>query len=290
MHRTTKTVLFLLIPAIAVGLWTSSRAAPPSVEEPAVEGPSSAAEPPAAVHALGRLEPSGTVLRIGVPAGNEGSCVGELRVAERQQVKSGQILAHMDTFAKKKHEVLEAEARVEAARARLRQIEAGGKRGETAEALAEVRRAAHRLEARGRSLRRAEALFRQGIVAPQIAEDERSAYEEAAQEHQMARARLASVQEVRRVDVELQRAEIAVAESELATARADLGTAVARAPRAGQVLRIHARPGERPGEKGLLELGDVSRMQAVAEVFEGDLGRVAGGAAATVELLSTGRA
>ncbi|MFN8706268.1 MAG: HlyD family efflux transporter periplasmic adaptor subunit, partial [Planctomyces sp.] len=44
-----------------------------------------------------------------------------------------------------------------------------------------------------------------------------------------------------------------------------------RAPSAGRILRIVSRPGEKISEKGIMELGDVSRMEAVAEVFEADV-------------------
>ncbi|MEB3327479.1 MAG: efflux RND transporter periplasmic adaptor subunit [Synechococcus sp.] len=47
-----------------------------------------------------------------------------------------------------------------------------------------------------------------------------------------------------------------------------------RAPIAGSVLKLHARVGERPGETGVLELGASSRMQALVEVYESDVGRV----------------
>lgn len=47
-----------------------------------------------------------------------------------------------------------------------------------------------------------------------------------------------------------------------------------RAPIDGTVLRIQARPGERPGDEGILELGNSERMEAVVEVYESDIGRV----------------
>ena len=47
-----------------------------------------------------------------------------------------------------------------------------------------------------------------------------------------------------------------------------------RAPIGGTVLKLHARVGERPGDSGVLELGASSRMQALVEVYESDVGRV----------------
>jgi HlyD family secretion protein len=43
---------------------------------------------------------------------------------------------------------------------------------------------------------------------------------------------------------------------------------------AGRILKIHTHPGEKLNERGVLELGDVLRMQAVAEVFEADVSLV----------------
>lgn len=47
-----------------------------------------------------------------------------------------------------------------------------------------------------------------------------------------------------------------------------------RAPIAGTVLRLHARVGERPGDKGVLELGNSDRMEALVEIYESDIDRV----------------
>ncbi|MFM9110885.1 MAG: HlyD family efflux transporter periplasmic adaptor subunit [Prochlorococcaceae cyanobacterium] len=52
-----------------------------------------------------------------------------------------------------------------------------------------------------------------------------------------------------------------------------------RAPFAGTVLKLHARTGERPGDKGILELGASDRMEAVIEVYESDIDRVRPGQA-----------
>jgi len=54
----------------------------------------------------------------------------------------------------------------------------------------------------------------------------------------------------------------------------DLELTELRAPIDGQVLRLHARVGERPAEKGVLELGNSDQMQALIEVYESDIDRV----------------
>jgi len=58
--------------------------------------------------------------------------------------------------------------------------------------------------------------------------------------------------------------------------------AVARSPQDGQVLKIHTRPGELVGNKGIISLGQTQRMVAVAEVYESDVSRIKKGQPATV--------
>lgn len=65
-----------------------------------------------------------------------------------------------------------------------------------------------------------------------------------------------------------------VARAELERVRADLANTTLRAPMDGTVLRIEARVGERPGDKGILELGASERMEALLEVYESDIDRV----------------
>lgn len=65
-----------------------------------------------------------------------------------------------------------------------------------------------------------------------------------------------------------------VARADLERVQADLDNTVLRAPINGTVLRILSRVGERPTDKGILELGASERMEAVLEVYESDIDRV----------------
>jgi HlyD family secretion protein len=69
-------------------------------------------------------------------------------------------------------------------------------------------------------------------------------------------------------------------QAELVKVEADLVHTELRAPISGTVLRINARVGERPGDKGVLELGASDRMEALVEVYESDIARVRPGMAA----------
>ncbi|MFM8935398.1 MAG: HlyD family efflux transporter periplasmic adaptor subunit [Vulcanococcus sp.] len=70
------------------------------------------------------------------------------------------------------------------------------------------------------------------------------------------------------------RGQLTQVRAQLAKVQTDLLLSELRAPIAGTVLRVIARPGERPGDEGILELGATDRMEAVAEVYESDINRV----------------
>ncbi|MBP1686906.1 MAG: HlyD family efflux transporter periplasmic adaptor subunit [Deltaproteobacteria bacterium] len=76
--------------------------------------------------------------------------------------------------------------------------------------------------------------------------------------------------------------QVQVAKAELRSAQAELDLATVRSPIDGQVLKIHARSGERVGPDGIAEIGATDSMYVVAEVYETDIGRVRVGQRATV--------
>jgi HlyD family secretion protein len=65
-----------------------------------------------------------------------------------------------------------------------------------------------------------------------------------------------------------------VARANLSRAEAELALSQVRAPIEGQILKVHAREGERVGPEGIVEIGETASMYAVAEVYETDIGRV----------------
>ncbi len=85
------------------------------------------------------------------------------------------------------------------------------------------------------------------------------------------KAQLEAISEVRSVDVALAESEVRLARSSVQLAKTNVEATIIVAPCDGRILRIHAQPGEQIPSDGLLELGQVDQMQAVAEVFEGDI-------------------
>jgi HlyD family secretion protein len=76
-------------------------------------------------------------------------------------------------------------------------------------------------------------------------------------------------QEYLALEGELQEARV-----ELERVDADLDLTQLHAPFDGTVLKVHARLGERPGDDGILEMGQSDRMEALLEVYESDINRV----------------
>ncbi len=85
--------------------------------------------------------------------------------------------------------------------------------------------------------------------------------------------------EIKVVDL---RGSLQEAKAELRKVRTDLAKSQLQAPIGGLVLRINTHPGERPGDAGILEIGANDQMEAVAEVYESDIGRVRPGQAVTL--------
>ena len=181
---------------------------------------------PAAVAALGRLEPGGDIRVLAAPSGGlDGGSprLTALLVVEGQTVRAGQLLAHFDTAPSQ---------RAERERIRLR-----------------LDNLSHRLRFEGREVARYRRLTVDGAISAEELDHREQQY------------------------LELQ-GQLHETQASLMKIEADLRNTELRAPIDGTVLRVHARVGERAGEKGVLELGDSARMEVVLEVYESDIARV----------------
>ncbi len=275
---------------------------------------------PGPVAALGRLEPRDKVLNLAPPstASISRSRVAELRVEEGDTVTLNQIIAVLDTHQERQKILREATAQVKSAQIQLEQVLAGAKRGEVDAQIAQVSQLEAQLkgnlsvqDARLARLqaeydnavaeyRRSQALFEDGATSAssrdaretamisarrriQEAEETRSQLLSTGQNRiREAKATLERIREVRPVDVAFARAEIEKAQATESLAKVGVENTLVRAPFAGQVLRIHARPGEVIDDEGIVTLGQTDAMYAIAEVYEADLPRVAVGQRATI--------
>lgn len=94
--------------------------------------------PPRKITALGRLEPLGEVIRLGVSQSLDGDRISRLLVKEGDRVKAGQVIAILDAGDRLQSVLEETQEKVKVARANLAQVKAGAKSGEIAAQAATV--------------------------------------------------------------------------------------------------------------------------------------------------------
>jgi HlyD family secretion protein len=133
-------------------------------------------------------------------------------------------------------------------------------------------------------LAREESLRQRQASSLAALEQARLKREQAVLEIRQSEAMLDSLKTPRKTDVIVAERQVDEARAALRQAQADLSLSEIRSPSAATVLRIHARTGERVGDRGVVEIGDIDQMYAVAEVYEGDLARVLVGQAARVRI------
>jgi len=215
-----------------------------------------------AVSALGRLEPENGIIRVSASSTPEailGAILVELYVDEGDDVETGQLLAVTDTAAVMEALAGENEASLEFA---IREVDTARSRATEACVRADV--AAREAERRAR-------LHAQGVAGEEEAESARGEAEARAAACASATTAVRSAETA-----------VAVARARLVRVQTELQRSYIKAPFDGRVLDITVRPGELIGERGILELGRVQRMFAIAEVYETDIRHVKVGQRATV--------
>jgi HlyD family secretion protein len=103
-----------------------------------------------------------------------------------------------------------------------------------------------------------------------------------------AQATLAQIREVRTVDVNAAQAEVARTIANAKQAQASLEQSSVKAPQAGEVLAIHTRPGEVVSSNGIVEIAQTEQMEAIAEVYQSDVGKIRLGQKTTVSSSAIG--
>jgi HlyD family secretion protein len=238
-----------------------------------------AAPAPRVVAGLGKLLPEGEVVVVAPPFGAGDARIATLHVSEGERVERGAVLATLDSERPFQAAVKSARALVAAREAALAQVMASVEASRD-EARASLARAETALQNAGREFERVETLRQRGYAAEQVYDQRRTARDEAAREVERVRAilsRYGSGPIETQADVLVAARNVDTGKADLARAIADLDKASVRAPIAGTVLTVHVRPGEKPGNLGILNLGNLERMIAEVEVYQTQIGRVAVG-------------
>ena len=264
------------------------------------------------VTALGRLEPSGKVIRISAPSPSsfQGERVKELLVKEGELVTKNQTIAILDSHARASAALKQAVERVKVTQANLAQVKAGAKTGEIEAQKAAIARIeaerSNEIEAQKATVARLEAelenaeieyqrnkkLYADGAVSASERDSKQLTFKTAQrqieeakanltristatkEQIQEAKATLDRISEVRTVDINVATAEVREAQAAVARAQVDVDLAYIKAPQDGQILDILNRPGEAVSSDGIARMGQTSQMYAVAEVYESDIGKI----------------
>jgi HlyD family secretion protein len=253
----------------------SQRSAKPSLAASPIASPQVAS----AVTALGRLEPKGEVINLAV---STGSRIAQLLVQQGDAVKTGQVIAILDSRDRLEAALLKAKEQVRVAQSQLAQVKAGAKTGEIDAQEATVARLEAELANAQIEYRRYLKLYQEGAIAISLLDSKRLVAETAAAQVQQAKQTLQSIAEVRPVDVQVAQTQVDDAIAAVEQAQAELDLAYVRSPRNGQILKIHTWAGEIVGSDGIVELGQTEQMYVVAEVYESDVRQVQVGQSAKI--------
>jgi len=202
---------------------------------------------PRQVSALGRIEPLGGISQVSVPSSLSNDRVRKILVKEGQEVRKGQPLAVLESIDTLESSVRKSEAEIRVAESKLAAQDSviARYKADLGQASAEARRAEQLFAAGATSANRVEKLQA----------DESS-----------AKAQLAEAIATKATLVE----DLRSSRASLDKDKTERAKATVLAPFSGTVFKVHARPGDKVGEDGLLEMGDSSRMGVIAEVYQSD--------------------
>ena len=246
---------------------------------PPAQPQASVAAPDASVVALGRLQPEGDAVVVAPPFGAGDARVARLLVNEGDRVTKGQTIAELDSLPQYQAALVAAKANFAAKEAALVQARATVSSAE-AEALANRDRAASAATLAKQEAARQRDLLARGAGTRTALDRAEAAAVQADRELDRATAQLDRQGGGEdQPDIAYAARQLDVARADVARAEGDLAKGLVSAPMAGQILALHLRAGEKPGPDGIATLGATDRMEAVLEVYQTDIARVALGRA-----------
>src|ERR1051326_4441096 len=229
----------------------------------------------AGVSCLGRIEPDGGVIHVAAPALlGRPPVVEELFAKEGERVPRGRVIAVLAGRPQLEAALQQAVAQIDVARRRIDRIKSGVKNSDLAAQRAEIARIEVNLRNARSDLERYEKLRRTDDVTQAELERRRTTVASDEASLEQARHRLTALSETPESEIRLAEAQLQAAIADEQRARREYELTEVRAPMDGQVLKIHAHPGEEAGPSGILEMGRTDRMYVFAEVYETDIGRV----------------
>lgn len=231
------------------------------------------------VVALGKLIPNGDITTVAMPYGAGDARIQSIPVKVGQRVTLGETLALLDNRSTLQSAVKTAQANVLLKKAMLSQTRSSITVS-LKEAEAAFGRARITAQMAHKNFKRQELLFSQAVISAAILDDASLRMRETQQDLEKAEATLLRYKSrdiENQPDVQVARQSVDAAQAELSRAEQDLVRSVVTAPLSGTVLDIHVRPGEKPGNSGLMDVGDTDQMTAELEVYQADIARIKAG-------------
>ena len=234
------------------------------------------------VTGLGKLLPVGDVITIAPPFGAGDARIAVIKVKEGDRVVRGDVLAVLDNEKPLLATVETAKAAVATREAALVQVRAATLASRD-EAKASLDRASAAVVNASQEFNRSQSLRQRGFVTEQAFQQRKLALDQARRDADRAQATLSrfSGDIGKQPDVIVAARNLDSAKADLASAQVGLNKAYVRAPVNATVLTITARPGERPGAQGIMNIGNIDTMQMEVEVYQTEIKRVRLGDAAT---------
>ncbi|HEX4130697.1 MAG TPA: HlyD family efflux transporter periplasmic adaptor subunit [Pirellulales bacterium] len=268
---------------------------PGTTQQPAV------VETPQVV-ALGTLQPASGVIQVSGTAGEE---LAEVKVAEGDNVKKGDVLAVLGSHTLRKAEVDASQAALEEAESQLPIERAVGdaqvaeaevnlkqvdlQRSQIAMQQDKIKSLRNNLAVAQDDLKRMQAVD-ESIVSTQQRQKQQLVVDQAQTELQSAERGLENFKKTCDLETKLAQVKLQAAKASrqrmIATlqieslkrgvelAKTKLELSLVRAPSDGRIFKVVMQPGETTGQAPILRMGCVDQMYAAAEVYETDIGRV----------------
>lgn len=274
---------FFQIVGLQPGGGSNTPIAIPAVREGDAE---SAIAKPQLVAGLGRLIPKGDVVTIALPFGAGDARISEVLVRAGDRVGKGDTIAILDSLGQLEALVETAQANVAVHQATLDQTR-DTVRASIAEAEASLQRSQAALDVARQDFERTSSLADRGVASQAALDQALSVKVQAEREVERAIATLSRFTSDgidAQVDVVVAARNLAAVEAELRKVKSDLAKAMVIAPMDGTILDVHVSAGEKPGEDGVADIGDIENMTAEVEVFQSQIGLVVIGQ--TVEIVA----
>jgi HlyD family secretion protein len=270
------------------------------------------------ISALGRVQPITEVVKVSVPATLNSDRIAQLLVKRGDLVQAGQVIAILDSRLRLENTLTSAKAQVNVAQAKLAQVQAGVTSGEinaqkieifrlqqdlndeVAIQKAIVTRQQTTVQDAESNYNRYLSLYKQQAVSATeldqrkltLATAQTQAAEAKAKQNQsiaqlgekikQAQANLDKIVQIPPTDVAVTQSEVDKEIVAVKKAQDDLEEAYIRAPIAGRIFDIKAKPGEVVGTEGIVEMGNTSHMEVVAEIYESDINKIQEGQEAEI--------